>query len=185
MRSAYWCSHILIGHSGIFLTQPTPPFPPLTQMSASSKNKSKNTANKQKQLLDHHGRDLTLTNLTFRARDHDPEQSASNPLTWLPVYDYKSRRSPQSTKAVKAAMAYFGGVITSKSNASPIVYDLDVMWDQGWRWTFYADENGKNQAHTWYPPLADVLTRGLSASIGSPEVLATLERLNNPVDRTT
>ena len=121
--------------------------------------------------MDHHDRNLALTNASFQMRPHDEDQSGNNPATWLPVSHWKKRRSPQSTAALAAFVCYFGGTKGADGH-----WDIESAWGAGWRWCHATDE------HSWYPPLADV-GPGVAAVLSSPGVVPALVKLDSPVDR--
>jgi hypothetical protein len=52
--------------------------------------------------------------------------------TWVPVHDFRSRRSPQSHAACKAMGAFYNGI--------------DNAWVAGWRWMI------TKHNHQWFPP---------------------------------
>lgn len=53
--------------------------------------------------------------------------------TWVPVHDFRSRRSPQSRKACKLLRAFYNN-------------DIGNAWSAGWRWMI-TETN-----HQWFPP---------------------------------
>mmetsp|Transcript_17093 Transcript_17093/g.34246 ORF Transcript_17093/g.34246 Transcript_17093/m.34246 type:complete len:164 (+) Transcript_17093:553-1044(+) len=125
-------------------------------------------------MTDHHGRDLSLTNNTFKARKKDPDNSGNNPRSWLPVYDWKKRRSPQSSLALKAFLCYFGGTVRDG------VFSVDAAWDAGWRWCCEPNQ------HWWYPPASlcppSRPDLNLKEVYQSPDVIGVLARIDEPAD---
>jgi hypothetical protein len=126
------------------------------------------------------GRDLSLTNDLFRSRPILGNQC--DPAEWLPVYQWKAKRSPQSHKAVAAMLAYYN--ITKVTKPGKEHHALDGMetacWANGWRWTWAEGED-----HSWFPPLADVEGLGQPARVNSPQVIDVLKSMDDPVSRAT
>ncbi|GMH47942.1 hypothetical protein TrRE_jg12070 [Triparma retinervis] len=102
--------------------------------------------------------------------------------TWIPVYCWKSRRSPQSHKAVKSLMSYYD--LHEVKKPGPSGHKLDCMescWSIGWRWCY--DELGTSGLpHTWYAPVGVESSFAPEGHFGSTSVLPLLRRMGEPVN---
>ena len=99
------------------------------------------------------------------------------PLSW------KAKRSPQSTQAVKALMAYYD-LNEVKKPTSPDGHKLDCMehcWALGWRWC-YDEMETSGQPHKWYAPATGEGGDYSSSHFGSPLVLPLLKEMGEPVN---
>ena len=58
----------------------------------------------------------------------------NQPNSWVPVSQWKKRRSPQSRHAIRHLTAFYGA-------------EVDI-WASGWRWTW--EESDEPQRHSFY-----------------------------------
>jgi hypothetical protein len=114
----------------------------------------------------------------FDGHMNDAPVEFVNWQTWVPVHDFRSRRSPQSHKACKALREFYNN-------------DIDNAWSAGWRWMMTTTN------HQWFPPqwvyeakpgtdLANMLEKYRrigknNKSIQSPEVARILSEMEKVI----